>query len=146
MWHNENLHEYQLTPSQIGLCIYQIGLCVYQKCPAWCLDHIKWYRNICSPLLCFLSLLKHFAQKLKYQIKTKARSPLPEVDGGGGGEEGGIGWTHFLQAYWCVHSYVLKEEKKKGFPGGSVINSLPVNAGDAGLIPGPGRLHTSQSN
>ena len=26
-----------------------------------------------------------------------------------------------------------------GFSGGSVINNLPANAGDAGLIPGPGR-------
>ena len=26
-----------------------------------------------------------------------------------------------------------------GFPGGSVVNSLPVNAGDVGLIPGWGR-------
>ena len=26
-----------------------------------------------------------------------------------------------------------------GFPGGSVINNLPVNAGDAGSIPGWGR-------
>ena len=25
------------------------------------------------------------------------------------------------------------------FPGGSVVKSLPVNAGDAGLIPGSGR-------
>ena len=27
----------------------------------------------------------------------------------------------------------------KGFPGGSVVKSLPGNAGDAGLIPGSGR-------
>ena len=73
-------------------------------------------------------------QSLKYQIKTKARSPLPEVEGGGGGEEGGVGWTHFLEAYWCVQSYVHKEEKKRGgFPGGSVKKSLPVNAGDGGI-------------
>ena len=26
-----------------------------------------------------------------------------------------------------------------GFPGGSVVKNLPVNAGDAGLIPGSGR-------
>ena len=26
-----------------------------------------------------------------------------------------------------------------GFPGGSVVKNLPVNAGDAGLIPGLGR-------
>ena len=45
----------------------------------------------------------------------------------------------------CTHM-CLRKKKKKGFPGGSVIKSLPVNAGDAGLIPGPGRLHTSQSN
>ena len=41
-----------------------------------------------------------------------------------------------------MYSYVHKEEKKSGgFPGGSVIKSLPVNAGDAGfldLIPGAG--------
>ena len=41
-----------------------------------------------------------------------------------------------------VYSYVHKEEKKSGgFPGGSVIKSLPVNVGDAGfldLIPGAG--------
>ena len=26
-----------------------------------------------------------------------------------------------------------------GFPGGSVVNDLPANAGDTGLIPGSGR-------
>ena len=26
-----------------------------------------------------------------------------------------------------------------GFPGGSVVKNPPANAGDAGLIPGPGR-------
>ena len=33
------------------------------------------------------------------------------------------------------------EERMKGFPGGSVIKKLPVNAGDTGLIPDPGRSH-----
>ena len=28
---------------------------------------------------------------------------------------------------------------KTGFPGGSVVKNLPVNAGDRGLIPGLGR-------
>ena len=28
-----------------------------------------------------------------------------------------------------------------GFPGGSVVNNLPANAGDAGSIPDPGRFH-----
>ena len=29
----------------------------------------------------------------------------------------------------------------RGFPGGSVVKNLPANAGDTGLIPGPGRAH-----
>ena len=27
----------------------------------------------------------------------------------------------------------------QGFPSGSVVKNLPANAGDTGLIPGPGR-------
>ena len=33
-----------------------------------------------------------------------------------------------------------------GFPGGAVVKSLPANAGDTGLSPGPGRSHMLQSN
>ena len=33
-----------------------------------------------------------------------------------------------------------------GFPGGAVVENLPANAGDTGLIPGPGRSHMLQSN
>lgn len=33
-----------------------------------------------------------------------------------------------------------------GFPGGPVINSLPANAADLGLIPGPGGFHTPWSS
>ena len=33
-----------------------------------------------------------------------------------------------------------------GFPGGPVVKSLPGNAGDAGLIPGPGRCHMPQGS
>ena len=33
-----------------------------------------------------------------------------------------------------------------GFPGGSVVENLPPDAGDTGLIPGPRRSHTLQSN
>ena len=29
----------------------------------------------------------------------------------------------------------------RDFPGGAVVKNLPVNAGDTGLIPGPGRSH-----
>ena len=32
------------------------------------------------------------------------------------------------------------------FPGGIVDKNLPVNKGDKGLIPGPGRSHMPQSN
>ena len=34
----------------------------------------------------------------------------------------------------------------QGFPGGSLMKNLPANAGDMGLIPGPGRRsqHTTE--
>ena len=32
------------------------------------------------------------------------------------------------------------------FPGGAVVENLPANSGDTGLIPGPGRSHMPQSN
>ena len=33
----------------------------------------------------------------------------------------------------------------RGFPGGPVVNNLPANAGDTGLIPGLGKYHMPQS-
>ena len=33
----------------------------------------------------------------------------------------------------------------EGFPGGSAVKNPPANAGDAGLIPGPGRCHVLHS-
>ena len=35
---------------------------------------------------------------------------------------------------------------KQGFPGGTVDKNLPVNAGDTGSVPGPGRSHMPRSN
>ena len=35
---------------------------------------------------------------------------------------------------------------KQDFPGGPVAKNLPANAGDMGLIPGPGRFYMPQSN
>ena len=32
------------------------------------------------------------------------------------------------------------------FPGGEVDKNMPANAGDTGLIPGPGRSHMPRSN
>ena len=34
----------------------------------------------------------------------------------------------------------------EGFPGGSVVKSLPASAGDMGSIHGPGRSHMQWSN
>ena len=34
----------------------------------------------------------------------------------------------------------------QGFPGGTVVENLPANAGDTGLSPGLGRFHMPQSN
>ena len=39
-----------------------------------------------------------------------------------------------------------KKERKKGFPGGSVVKNSPANAGDVGVIPGLGGSHVPQSN
>ena len=44
----------------------------------------------------------------------------------------------------CCHSNLKK--KRRGFPGGSVVQNLPANAGDMSLIPGLGRSHMPQSN
>ena len=41
---------------------------------------------------------------------------------------------------------LIKKCRILGFPGGSEVNHLPANAGDTGLIPGPGRFHMLQSN
>ena len=38
------------------------------------------------------------------------------------------------------------KKKSWGFPGGSVVKNLPVNAEDMGSIPGLGRLHMPRSN
>ena len=34
----------------------------------------------------------------------------------------------------------------EGFPYGAVVKNLPVNAGDTGLSPDPGRSHMPRSN
>ena len=41
---------------------------------------------------------------------------------------------------------LLKENTRKGFPGGAVVKNPPANAGDTGSSPGPGRSHMSWSN
>ena len=48
-------------------------------------------------------------------------------------------------AVWRGQKINLKK-KKKGFPGGAVVENLPANAGDTGSSPGLGRSHMPQSN
>ena len=38
------------------------------------------------------------------------------------------------------------KKERWGFPGGTVVENLPANAGDAGSSPGPGRSHMPWSN
>ena len=40
----------------------------------------------------------------------------------------------------------LSLKLSSGFPGGTVVESLPANAGDAGSSPGLGRSHMPRSN
>ena len=42
------------------------------------------------------------------------------------------------------HEHTIK--KRKGFPGGAVVESLPANAGGTGSSPGLGRSHMPRSN
>ena len=39
-----------------------------------------------------------------------------------------------------------KSGRHRDFPVGTVVKNLPANAGDMGLIPGPGRSHMPRSN
>ena len=48
-----------------------------------------------------------------------------------------------LPQWWCW-SCIKKDEQD--FPGGTVVKNPPANAGDMGLIPGPGRSHVLWSN
>ena len=45
-----------------------------------------------------------------------------------------------------INQQIIQKHKFKDFPGGAVVENLPANAGDRGLIPGPGRSHMPQSN
>ena len=39
-----------------------------------------------------------------------------------------------------------KKVENRGFLGGAVVKNPPANAGETGLIPGPGRSHMPKSN
>ena len=51
---------------------------------------------------------------------------------------------HAVQNLAFLSSFFLKEIS--GFPGGTVVESLPANAGDTGSSPGLGRSHMPRSN
>ena len=51
-------------------------------------------------------------------------------------------WEHYLTPYTQVNSKWIKG----GFPGGTVVESLPANAGDTGSSPGLGRSHMPRSS
>ena len=65
--------------------------------------------------------------------------------------QGYIELIHFIvQQKLTQHckAIILKEKKKKrkGFPGGAVVENLPANAGHTGSSPGLGRSHMPWSN
>ena len=41
---------------------------------------------------------------------------------------------------------LIKKQCAGGFPGGTVVENLPANAGDTGSSPGLGRFHMPWSN
>ena len=48
-----------------------------------------------------------------------------------------------------MHNKILQIKNKEnfqGFPGGTVVENLPANAGDTGSSPGLGRSHMPRSN
>ena len=45
-----------------------------------------------------------------------------------------------------IAALIIDKKWKQGFPGGAVVKNPPVDAGDMGSSPGPGRFHMLQSN
>ena len=57
---------------------------------------------------------------------------------------GSIGWLPLAGTVW--KSRFFKKYRKRGFPGGAVVENLPANAGDTGSSPGLGKSHMPWSN
>ena len=54
-----------------------------------------------------------------------------------------------MQVDQCSEKFIVVNillKKKKGFPGGAVVENLPANAGDMGSSPGLGRSHMPRSS
>ena len=57
-------------------------------------------------------------------------------------------FSKFIHYAACIHSfsYCQIAFHCRDFPGGALVKNPPANAGDTGLIPGPGRSHMPWSN
>ncbi|XP_029084139.1 protein 4.1 isoform X18 [Monodon monoceros] len=56
-------------------------------------------------------------------------------------------WERFWGRITDGHrNWLAKDNSLRGFPGGAVVESLPVDAGDTGSCPGPGRSHMPRSD
>ena len=59
-------------------------------------------------------------------------------------------WSRNKKLYgrlnWKVNERKKSKTATKGFPGGSVVENPPANAGDTGSSPGLGRSHMPRSN
>ena len=62
---------------------------------------------------------------------------MPLAGGGGGVNSGSV-------SLW--EAVMRNRTGKGGFPGGTVVENPPANAGDTGSSPGPGRSHMPRSN
>ena len=52
----------------------------------------------------------------------------------------------YLEVKYHISSNLFFKIALRGFPGGTVVENLPANAGDTGSSPGPGRSHMPRSN
>ena len=58
-----------------------------------------------------------------------------------------------MKKYYCKETWIIQTDNYysfktnfRDFPGGTVVKNPTANAGDTGLIPGPGGSHMLQSN
>ena len=72
---------------------------------------------------------------------------ITQEDGEGRGKEGLVLWKRYSShATGLEEGALCSREGKWGFPGGTVAENLPANAGDTGSSPGLGGSHMPRSN
>ena len=57
-----------------------------------------------------------------------------------------LNWAIGIDMYTLMCIKLMTNKNLQGFPGGTVVESLPANAGDTGSSPGLGRSHMPRSN